>query len=94
MTRRVMSPPKGTTRNIHPEVTRISLVYQACQTNVDQYLWVVCVNSKSWLAIISKSEGADMLRRKTGCFTMGITVLASDTDLEAITNTNQNIKKN
>lgn len=24
-----------------------------------------------------------MLRRKTGCFTMGITVLASDTDLEA-----------
>lgn len=53
---------------------------------------MVCVNSKSWLAIISKSEGADMLRRKTGCFTMGTTVLASDTDLEAITNTN--IKKN
>lgn len=24
-----------------------------------------------------------MLRRKTGCFTMGITVLASDTDFEA-----------
>lgn len=26
-----------------------------------------------------------MLRRKTGCFTMGITVLVSDTDLEAST---------
>lgn len=26
-----------------------------------------------------------MLRRKTGCFTMGITVFASDTDLEAST---------
>ena len=37
----------------------------------------------SWLAIISKSEGADMLRRKTGCFTMGITALGSDTDLDA-----------
>lgn len=27
-----------------------------------------------------------MLRRNTGCFTMGITVLASDTDLEANVN--------
>lgn len=53
------------------------------QTKTEKYLWGACVNSKSWLAIISKSEGADMLRRKTGCFTMGITVLASDTDLEA-----------
>lgn len=41
------------------------------------------MNSTSWLAIISRSEGADMLRRKTGCFTMGLTHLASDTDLEA-----------
>lgn len=52
----------------------------------NKYLWGACVNSKSWLAIISKSEGADMLRRNTGCFTMGITVLASDTDLEANVN--------
>lgn len=49
----------------------------------EYYLGGACVNSKSWLAIISKSDGADMLRRKTGCFTMGITVLASDTDFEA-----------
>lgn len=48
-----------------------------------QNLWGACVNSRSWLAIISRSEGADMLRRKTGCFTKGITVLASDTDFEA-----------
>lgn len=68
------------------------LIHEACQTKIDKYLWDACVNSKSWLAIISKSEGADMLRRKTGCFTMGITVLVSDTDLEA--STIKKIKKN
>lgn len=45
--------------------------------------WLLCVNSRSWLAIISRSEGADMLRRKTGCFTGGTVDLVSDTDLQA-----------
>lgn len=50
-----------------------------------KYLCGACVNSKSWLAIISKSDGADMLRKKTGCLAKGITVFASDTDLDAVT---------
>lgn len=51
----------------------------------DAYRWGACVNSKSWLAIISRSDGADMLRRNTGCLAMGTPVLASDTDLQAET---------
>ena len=58
--------------------------FEFYQRNINKYRRGACVNSRSWLAIISKSEGADMLRRKTGCFTMGFTDLASDTDLEAI----------
>ena len=51
----------------------------------EAHRWGACVNSMSWLAIISRSEGADMLRRKTGCLALGTPVLLSDTDLEAET---------
>lgn len=47
------------------------------------YLWFALVNSKSSSPIISRSEGADMLRRKTGCLTAWEITFVSDADLQA-----------
>jgi hypothetical protein len=49
----------------------------------DCYLWFALVNSKSSLPIISRSEGADMLRRKTGCRTAWDATFVSEADLHA-----------
>lgn len=85
MTSRVVSPSedKKVCKYSQTLFIPISYLHSFYLIQTEEYLCGACVNSKSWLAIISKSEGADMLRKKTGCFTVGITVLASDTDWEA-----------
>ena len=47
------------------------------------YLWFALVKSKSSLPIISRSEGADMLRRKTGWRTAWEITFVSEADLQA-----------
>lgn len=55
------------------------------------YLWFALVNSKSSLPIISRSEGADMLRRKTGCRTAWDITFVSEADLQAGTERNKRV---